>query len=68
MANTSDIQPDAIRGETRAQSLPVWSSAFRTCSYPPDAADSQHQRPGGFAFEPDSTYQNIEALFGGNID
>ncbi|MCU1126932.1 Tn3 family transposase [Stenotrophomonas maltophilia] len=67
LANRSDIQPDTVHGDTQAQSFPVFGLAhllgINLMPRIRNIKDLVFSRP-----EPGRTYENIQALFGDNID
>jgi len=67
MSNKSDIQPDTLHGDTRAQSYPVFGlSHLLGINLMPRIRNIQDL----LLFRPDNRYRykNIEALFAGSID
>ncbi len=67
LANTSDVQPDTVHGDTQAQSFPVFGLAhllgIQLMPRIRNIKDLTFSRP-----ESGCTYQNIQALFGNSID
>lgn len=67
LANTSDIQPEIVHGDTQAQSYPVFGLAhllgIQLMPRIRNIKDLTFFRP-----EPGKYYQNIQALFGESID
>ncbi|MDT7855003.1 Tn3 family transposase, partial [Xanthomonas hortorum] len=67
LANTSDIQPEIVHGDTQAQSYPVFGLAhmlgIQLMPRIRNIKDLTFFRP-----EPGRAYKNIQALFGDNID
>ena len=67
MANTSDIQPEIVHGDTQAQSYPVFGLAhllgIQLMPRIRNIKDLTFFRP-----EPGKPYKNIQALFGDSID
>lgn len=67
LANTSDIQPEIVHGDTQAQSYPVFGLAhllgIQLMPRIRNIKDLTFFRP-----EPGKSYQNIQALFGESID
>lgn len=67
LANTSDIQPEIVHGDTQAQSYPVFGLAhllgIQLMPRIRNIKDLTFFRP-----EPGRPYQNIQALFGESID
>jgi len=67
LANTSDIQPEVVHGDTQAQSYPVFGLAhllgIQLMPRIRNIKDLTFFRP-----EPGKAYQNIQALFGESID
>ncbi len=67
LANTSDIQPEIVHGDTQAQSYPVFGLAhmlgIQLMPRIRNIKDLTFFRP-----EPGRTYKNIQALFGDSID
>ena len=67
MANTSDIQPEIVHGDTQAQSYPVFGLAhllgIQLMPRIRNIKDLTFFRP-----EPGRSYKNIQSLFGDSID
>ena len=68
LANTSDIQPDTVHGDTQAQSLPVFGLAYllgiQLMPRIRNIKDLVFSRPG-----PGKPYEHIQPLFGdGSVD
>lgn len=67
LANTSDIQPDTVHGDTQAQSLPVFGLAhllgIQLMPRIRNIKDLVFSLP-----EPESTYPNLQTLFRGSIN
>jgi len=67
LANTSDIQPEVVHGDTQAQSYPVFGLAhllgIQLMPRIRNIKDLTFFRP-----EPGKAYQNIQVLFGESID
>ncbi|KGM53249.1 transposase [Lysobacter arseniciresistens ZS79] len=67
LANTSDIQPEIVHGDTQAQSYPVFGLAhllgIQLMPRIRNIKDLTFFRP-----EPGRPYKNIQALFGDSID
>ena len=67
LANTSDIRPDTVHGDTQAQSFPVFGLAhllgIQLMPRIRNIKDLVFSRP-----EPARSYQNIQTLFGDSID
>ncbi|WP_425522316.1 Tn3 family transposase [Xanthomonas citri] len=67
LTNRSDIQPDTVKGDTQAQSFPVFGLAhllgINLMPRIRNIKDLVFSRP-----EPGRTYKNIQALFGDSID
>ena len=67
LANTSDIQPDTVHGDTQAQSFPVFGLAYllgiQLMPRIRNIKDLVFSRP-----EPGKPYEHIQALFGDSVD